>query len=120
MLSLTRGARQGDLTVFLSIPVPDGGRRNLDENDPRSVHSFRKPPLETESAQVRLEGVASEPVVSALRGFSAPVKLETDAPADHDYVLLAADSDQFNRWESGQRLATADAGASGWQGRSGR
>ncbi|HLK26624.1 MAG TPA: DUF3458 domain-containing protein, partial [Caulobacteraceae bacterium] len=54
---------------------------------------------------VRLEGVASRPVLSALRGFSAPVKLTTDAPAKDRYVLMASDSDLFNRWEAGQRLA---------------
>jgi aminopeptidase N len=62
--------------------------------------------LDGDEAVFTLEGVARPPVISALRGFSAPVKLETDAPADHDYVLLAADPDLFNRWESGQRLAT--------------
>ena len=38
---------------------------------------------------VRLEGVARRPVLSALRGFSAPVKLITDAPAKDRYVLMA-------------------------------
>jgi aminopeptidase N len=54
---------------------------------------------------VRFEGVAAPPVVSALRGFSAPVNLTTDAPAKDAYVLLAADPDLFNRWEAGQGLA---------------
>ncbi len=54
---------------------------------------------------VRLDGVARPPVLSALRGFSAPVKLTTDAPAKDRYVLLAADTDLFNRWEAGQDLA---------------
>ncbi len=54
---------------------------------------------------VTLEGVTRAPVVSALRGFSAPVILTTDAPARDNYVLLAADSDLFNRWEAGQTLA---------------
>jgi aminopeptidase N len=54
---------------------------------------------------VRLEGVATRPVLSALRGFSAPVKLATDAAPKDRYVLMAADPDLFNRWEAGQRLA---------------
>jgi aminopeptidase N len=54
---------------------------------------------------VRLEGVAKPPVLSALRGFSAPVRLTSDAPAKDRYVLLAADPDLFNRWEAGQDLA---------------
>jgi aminopeptidase N len=56
---------------------------------------------------VRWEGVDSTPVISALRGFSAPVNLTTDArPADR-YIQFAADPDLFNRWEAGQTLARA-------------
>ena len=52
-----------------------------------------------------LEGVAAPPVLSALRGFSAPVNLTTDAAPTDGYVLMAADPDLFNRWEAGQALA---------------
>ena len=46
-----------------------------------------------------------EPVPSLLRGFSAPVIL-VDGLADADLlVLLQHDTDPFNRWEAGQRLA---------------
>ena len=55
--------------------------------------------------RVRLEGVPDTPILSALRGFSAPVNLVTDAPARDAYGLLAADPDLFNRWEAGQSLA---------------
>lgn len=54
---------------------------------------------------VVFDGIDSEPVPSLLRGFSAPVVLEyadTDAQL---LTLLAHDSDPFNRWEAGQRLA---------------
>ncbi len=61
--------------------------------------------LDTPSKTVRLTGISSPPVLSALRGFSAPVTLTTDAPARDGYVLLAADPDLFNRWEAGQVLA---------------
>jgi aminopeptidase N len=48
--------------------------------------------------------VASRPVPSLLRGFSAPVILEFDY-SDADLThLLAHDRDPFNRWEAGQRL----------------
>jgi aminopeptidase N len=47
-----------------------------------------------------------EPVPSLLRGFSAPVIL-IDGLSDADLlVLLQHDTDPFNRWEAGQRLAT--------------
>jgi aminopeptidase N len=49
--------------------------------------------------------VDAEPVPSLLRGFSAPVIL-TEPLSDADQlVLLAHDSDAFNRWEASQRLA---------------
>ncbi|MET3108855.1 aminopeptidase N [Oxalobacteraceae bacterium GrIS 1.18] len=49
--------------------------------------------------------VTEEPTPSMLRNFSAPVELHfnySDAQLAH---LLAHDSDAFNRWEAGQRLA---------------
>jgi aminopeptidase N len=49
--------------------------------------------------------VPARPVISPLRGFSAPVNLTTDSPEKDRYVLLAADPDLFNRWEAGQGLA---------------
>jgi aminopeptidase N len=61
--------------------------------------------LDQAETTVRLDGVAREPAVSALRGFSAPVKLVVDAPPKDRYVLLAGDSDPFNRWEAAQGLA---------------
>jgi aminopeptidase N len=61
--------------------------------------------LEGAETRLRLEGIAQTPVLSALRGFSAPVTLATDAPARDAYALLAADPDLFNRWEAGQTLA---------------
>jgi aminopeptidase N len=49
--------------------------------------------------------VDQPPVLSLLRGFSAPVCL-TDGLGDAELlVLLRHDSDAFNRWEAGQRLA---------------
>ncbi|WP_313951863.1 aminopeptidase N [Accumulibacter sp.] len=51
------------------------------------------------------EDVAAAPVPSLLRDFSAPVILDfcwSDEELSH---LLAHDSDPFNRWEAGQRLA---------------
>ena len=53
------------------------------------------------------DGVASPPVPSLLRGFSAPVKLDDGLSDVERVVLLSHDSDAFNRWEAGQRLMLA-------------
>lgn len=49
--------------------------------------------------------VDGQPVLSALRNFSAPVKLLIDTTDEHEITLLRYDTDPFNRWEAAQRLA---------------
>ena len=50
-------------------------------------------------------GIESAPTPSLLRGFSAPVKLDYSYTRDDLTFLMSHDSDGFNRWEAGQRLA---------------
>ncbi len=50
-------------------------------------------------------GLKEKPLPSLLRGFSAPVKLRYDYSPEELAFLLAHDSDSFNRWDAGQRLA---------------
>jgi aminopeptidase N len=53
--------------------------------------------------------IDGEPVPSILRGFTAPVVLEFDYTDAQLLHLLRHDSDPFNRWEAGQRLAVNSA-----------
>ncbi|KSB89315.1 aminopeptidase N [Caulobacter vibrioides] len=85
----------------LPIPVTIG----LLSQDGQPLRDSEVVLLEGESLTVRWEGVAEAPVISALRGFSAPVTLTTDARPADAYVQFAADPDLFNRWEAGQTLA---------------
>ncbi|HEY5411179.1 MAG TPA: aminopeptidase N [Caulobacteraceae bacterium] len=96
-------------------PAPIPVRLGLLDQDGKAL-TFRAPGAETAAAEallmltesqmtVRLTEVERAPVLSALRGFSAPVKLRSDAAPEDRYVLLAADPDLFNRWEAGQSLA---------------
>ena len=50
--------------------------------------------------------IASEPVPSLLRNFSAPVYLDFDYTPEQLTLLMAHESDPFNAWEAGQRLAS--------------
>jgi aminopeptidase N len=52
--------------------------------------------------------VNEAPLPSLLRNFSAPVIVEFDYTKEQLAFLLAHDSDPFNRWEAGQRLATRE------------
>jgi aminopeptidase N len=60
----------------------------------------------TEAEQTfRFVRVTEKPVPSLLRNFSAPVTLQFDYSDAELAFLMAHDSDPFNRWEAGQRLA---------------
>jgi aminopeptidase N len=51
------------------------------------------------------ENIGAKPVLSPLRNFSAPVIVKHDYTEAELTHLMACDSDAFNRWEAGQRLA---------------
>jgi len=55
--------------------------------------------------KVVFENVATRPVLSLLRGFSAPVRLEPEQEPEDLERLLAFDDDPFNRWQAAQSLA---------------
>ena len=55
------------------------------------------------------ENIDSEPTPSLLRNFSAPVNLDCDLTDMQWLSILAHDTDAFNRWEAGQRLAVQAA-----------
>ena len=52
----------------------------------------------------RFSGLPSQPVPSLLRGFSAPVVLDPPRPSEDLLILLAHDTDPFNRAEAGRAL----------------
>jgi aminopeptidase N len=77
----------------------------LEDEPAGSVATERVLVLDDARSFYTFVNVDVEPVPSLLRGFSAPVIL-VDGLADADLmVLLQHDTDPFNRWEAGQRLA---------------
>lgn len=60
----------------------------------------------TEAKQtITLTEIEEKPVLSLLRDFSAPIKLEYDYQSDDLFFLLAHDSNGFSRWEASQTIA---------------
>lgn len=49
--------------------------------------------------------IASKPIPSLLRSFSAPVKIKYPYSDKHLALLFQHDTDLFNRWEAGQQYA---------------
>lgn len=56
--------------------------------------------------EFHFDNLSAQPVVSALRNFSAPVKLELEQTDAELCLLMAHDTDPFNRWEAGNRYFT--------------
>ena len=79
----------------------------------KQVHAhpeFSKTLVFSESAQSFVfENIDSVPTPSLLRNFSAPVNLDCSLTEEQWLTLLAHDTDSFNRWEAGQRLAVQAA-----------
>jgi aminopeptidase N len=95
------------IPVSLGLVLPDGSDAALKlAGDTTAADTTRVLSLTDTTQTFVFEDVPAAPVASLLRDFSAPVLLEleqTDAELAH---LMAHDSDAFNRWEAGQRLAT--------------
>jgi aminopeptidase N len=77
--------------------------------DNRAADTCRTMVLTQATETFTFTGIAQEPVPSILRGFTAPVVLEFDYTDAQLLHLLGHDSDPFNRWEAGQRLAVRSA-----------
>ena len=61
--------------------------------------------LSEPAASIEFTGITDRPVLSINRGFSAPIKLETDLTGDDLAFLAAHDSDTFNRWQALQTIS---------------
>ncbi len=60
--------------------------------------------LDAPSKQFEFKQVGQKPVLSLLRGFTAPVKLDFERDDEELAFCMGHDSDEFNRWEAGQQL----------------
>ena len=108
-------AKRYTLTVKQSCPPTPGQPEKLPFHIPFAVglvgpdgtdFASRLVSLKAAEEVIVFEDIPAKPVPSILRGFSAPVIARvpyTEAELAH---LMAHDSDAFNRWEAGQRLAT--------------
>lgn len=61
--------------------------------------------LRDEEQVFEFNNVSEKPVLSILRGFSAPVIMKNDSERSDTLFLLSNDSDSFARWEAGQTIA---------------
>jgi len=60
--------------------------------------------LSRDEESYSFKGLSEKPVLSLLRGFSAPVKVKPWQDREQLAFLMANDSDPFNRWDAAFRL----------------
>jgi len=92
----------------LTIGLLGADRRDIPlqlEGEPAPQGTSRVLLLQQEKTVFRFINVSTPPVPSLGRNFSAPVIIDYPYSIDALRDLLSFDSDPFNRWEAGQRLA---------------
>ncbi|QSA96205.1 aminopeptidase N [Methylococcus sp. EFPC2] len=96
------------IPLALGLVGPDGNDYplRLEGEDEPATKSTRVLDVTATQQRFRFVGLPEKPVISALRGFSAPVRLHLHHSYEELAFLLAHDSDPFNRWDAGQTLAS--------------
>ena len=101
-------AEKQPMHIPLKIALLDGAGKNLgfdidtdSESNPMTEMLFELRELEH---VVELKNVRQHPLLSVNRGFSAPVIISLDRD-DHELaVLMASETDDFNRWDAAHEL----------------
>ena len=95
------------IPLALGLIGPDGGDTPLRlAGESGAQPTTRVLPVTKAEQRFEFVDVPARPVPSLARNFSAPVIVNYDYDERSLTHLMAADSDPFNRWEAGQRLAT--------------
>jgi aminopeptidase N len=93
------------IPVRMGLIDQDGSDMNtrLADGDTQAAHVLD---FTAEAQTFVFNDVDHKPVASLFRGYSAPVKVEFSRSDDELAFCMAHDSDEFNRWDAGQQLAT--------------
>lgn len=102
-LTFTQSNRRASDAEPYLIPI----RVALFDANGNLLHGSEQTLLLTQTTQeFHIDHLSAEPTPSLLRDFSAPVILDFAYTAEQLSDLLANESDPFNAWEAGQRLAS--------------
>ncbi len=94
--------------IPLAVGLLDGKGGELPlrmEGEKKAVKGTRILHVKKEEERFSFTGIPEGAVPSILRGFSAPVKITMDMEDRELLLLMARDTDAFNAWDAGQRLA---------------
>ena len=94
------------VVIPVALALFDRAGRILEHPDRDGAVSDGVFVFDRDHALLTYDGLAEKPILSVLRGFSAPVVLDAPYDEEESLVLLAHDTDPFNRWQAAQTYAT--------------
>jgi aminopeptidase N len=105
----------GTLTIHLTQATSAAGRTDwparviplryaLIGSDGLEMQKEQLLTLDTKETAITIEGLTSRPILSINRGFTAPIVLHQTQSDAQRAILLAHDTDPFNRWDAGRAL----------------
>ena len=92
------------IPVSLGLVAANGAEIPLKPSEDAILADGRVFVFDKAEATLTLDSVPPSTVPSVLRGFSAPVQLESDLNTAQLLQLMAHDSDVFGRWDAAQQL----------------
>ena len=92
------------IPVRIGLVSSDGEALPIICDDEKEGSPDRVLTITEKSTSITLHHVPDHAVPSLLRGFSAPVQLQTDLSDNDLLTLLAFDQDSYGRWDAGQQL----------------
>ena len=78
---------------------------DLDGDNASTASTLKTLEIKNETEVFTFLNVVNKPLLSLNRGFTSPVKIQSQQSSDDLAFIFAHDSDEFNRWEAGQTLA---------------
>lgn len=101
-------AEKSPMHIPLKIALLDGAGNNLgfdlDTDTGSKIRTEMLFELRESQHLVELKNVRQHPLLSVGRGFSAPVKISIDRDDQELAVLMAGETDDFNRWDAAHEL----------------
>lgn len=96
--------------IPLAIGLLDSKGENMLQTDASDVFCNGTVLVNVTKAKqtITFDNIAEKPVLSLLRNFSAPVKVEMDQSDEDLLHLMRYDNDPYNKWEACNRLVTKE------------
>ena len=103
-MNLKKGEITRPIPIKLGLINKNGSSIHLTEHRQIDENQSILFVLDREQDSLTIKDIDSAPIVSVLRDFSAPVKLDFDHSSNDLITLAKHDPDEFNRWEAAQKL----------------